>query len=177
MWIEWIVFDTLIDCFSFCFFDPKICNDIGLYCIYFSAPELLTHSKKLDMKRAVKENIFFFQTMTYYHRGIIKLYFRPKSRYHNVRTKNTKLFKVNSISQLSFKDIMSLVVTEMYAVNCFVIPFENESTTTLFNSVPHLLNENYIIENANWWLNDTKRKSWRYFILWRVETIVAPGIP
>lgn len=51
--------------------------------------------------------------------------------------------KLIQLASSRFKDIMSLVVTEMYAVNCFVIPFENESTTTLFNSVPHLLNEKY----------------------------------
>lgn len=51
--------------------------------------------------------------------------------------------KLIQLASSRFKDIMSLLVTEMYAVNCFVIPFENESTTTLFNSVPHLLNEKY----------------------------------
>lgn len=72
---------------------------------------------------------------------------------------------------------MSLVVTEMYAVNCFVIPFENESTTTLFNSVPHLLNEKYYNRKRKLM---TKRYQTEVLALFYImkgwNNIVAPGI-
>lgn len=104
VWIEWLVFDTLIDCFSFCFFGPKIVVIFRWYLTVLLSVRLSTRavsSYTLDKplnEGVVWDNFFFviakngtnliyyLSDINLYLLSIIKHYRYPTCRYQNAST-------------------------------------------------------------------------------------------